>query len=412
MSHNRKRPHGHEVLVKDHYNVKKESNRSDRNKSQIIVLRSFNNWIKQIQIENSYQNLRKTNSPDIFEERFNSQTNTVTQRCKGLTVLDWCCGKGGDQSKWKKIPVRHIDFVDISDQSIAECESRYNKNKQCRDKYSANFYVQDCCKPVVHDKLNRQYDIVSCQFAIHYAFESCEKAEQMIKNISDRLKPDAVFIGTTVNDMELMARARQNLKPDKAKQEKLPKPYKPENVYGENQSSSEEEEESSNSLLPTPKTHGYFGNRVYSIKFDDSIDIMNPPLFGCKYDFDLDGLITVPEFMVNKQLFIAICDKFDLEVVYYDPFRNFFTDAAKNEKHRYLLGVFKALQPFNERSYMFNVEIDEGMDFDRPRKAVQQLINKGKENFKEHQIGTMSMTDWEAATLYSAFCFRKRGVTK
>ena len=153
-----------------------------------------------------------------------------------------------------------------------------------------------------------------------------------MKNISDRLKPGGVLIGTTVNDMELMARARANLskksenQSQNSKSEKTPKPYKPENVYGESKSSSddgnnEEEDEESNkngsiSLLPTPKNHGYFGNRVYSIKFDDSIDMLNPPLFGCKYDFDLDGLITVPEFMVNKKLLIAIADKFDLDVVY------------------------------------------------------------------------------------------------
>merc|ERR1719203_1487974 len=238
-----------------------------------------------------------------------------------------------------------------------------------------------------------------------------------------------------------MARAWQNLEKNKAnngsnsginnetsiKQEKPPKPYKPENVYGEHESSSDDNDtdnysqnysqnnsqnysqnnsENKNSLLPTPKNHGYFGNRVYSIKFDDSIDIMNPPLFGCKYDFDLDGLITVPEFMVNKKLLIAICEKFGLEVVYYDPFRSFFTESVKIEKQRYLLGVFKALQPFNERSYRFNEEHDEGRDYDRPRKAVQKLIKDGKDNHKQHQIGTMSMTDWEAATLYSAFCFR------
>ena len=56
------------------------------------------------------------------------------------------------------------------------------------------------------------YDIVSCQFAIHYAFECCEKAEQMVQNISMQLKPNGIFIGTTVNDMELIARGRESLK--------------------------------------------------------------------------------------------------------------------------------------------------------------------------------------------------------
>ena len=40
------------------------------------------------------------------------------------------------------------------------------------------------------------FDIVSCQFAFHYCFESLEQAECMIRNAAERLKPGGFFIGT------------------------------------------------------------------------------------------------------------------------------------------------------------------------------------------------------------------------
>jgi hypothetical protein len=40
------------------------------------------------------------------------------------------------------------------------------------------------------------FDIVSCQFAFHYCFESLEQAECMLRNASERLKPGGYFIGT------------------------------------------------------------------------------------------------------------------------------------------------------------------------------------------------------------------------
>lgn len=51
-----------------------------------------------------------------------------------------------------------------------------------------------------------------------------------MKNISERLKPGGLFIGTTVNDMELIARARQAAKVDE-KKAASPKPPKQENLY-------------------------------------------------------------------------------------------------------------------------------------------------------------------------------------
>lgn len=38
-----------------------------------------------------------------------------------------------------------------------------------------------------------------------------------------------------------------------------------------------------------------FGNEVYSVKFEKKGEY---PLFGCKYDFHLEEVVDVPEFLV------------------------------------------------------------------------------------------------------------------
>lgn len=38
-----------------------------------------------------------------------------------------------------------------------------------------------------------------------------------------------------------------------------------------------------------------FGNEIYTVKFQKKGDY---PLFGCKYDFNLEGVVDVPEFLV------------------------------------------------------------------------------------------------------------------
>ena len=40
-----------------------------------------------------------------------------------------------------------------------------------------------------------------------------------------------------------------------------------------------------------------FGNDVYRVTFDGE-DKTNLPLFGCKYNFHLEGVVDCPEFLV------------------------------------------------------------------------------------------------------------------
>lgn len=48
------------------------------------------------------------------------------------------------------------------------------------------------------------FDICSCQFVYHYSFESQQKADTMLRNACERLKPGGFFIGTTPDAFELV----------------------------------------------------------------------------------------------------------------------------------------------------------------------------------------------------------------
>lgn len=122
-----------------------------------------------------------------------------------------CCGKGGDLHKWKMGRVRHVICVDIADVSIEQCKSRYESMKNPNDQrstiFSGEFLTFDCTKVRLREKYRDptiKLDLVSCQFAFHYCFESLPQAECMLRNASEVLDAGKFFIGTIPNANELV----------------------------------------------------------------------------------------------------------------------------------------------------------------------------------------------------------------
>ena len=84
------------------------------------------------------------------------------------------CGKGGDLLKWQKSQATHLVGVDIAETSIEQCKDRYHRMKG-RSPFTSEFYAADCTKVRTRDLYEDpdvMFDIVSCQFAFHYCFES------------------------------------------------------------------------------------------------------------------------------------------------------------------------------------------------------------------------------------------------
>ena len=75
----------------------------------------------------------REHSPTIFVKVFNNFIKAITieqfsrKLGRGLSVLDLCCGRGGDIQKWKKQNIAHYVGVDLSRALVAEAYTRYQE---------------------------------------------------------------------------------------------------------------------------------------------------------------------------------------------------------------------------------------------------------------------------------------------
>jgi mRNA (guanine-N7-)-methyltransferase len=86
------------------------------------------------------------------------------------------------------------------------------KRKQRGPVFSAEFITADCTKELLRDKYadkQAKFNLVSCQFAFHYCFESLQQANCMMQNASERLETGGYFIGTIPNAYEIVKRHKE-----------------------------------------------------------------------------------------------------------------------------------------------------------------------------------------------------------
>lgn len=339
-------PKKHSSVVAAHYNHLEEKGLKERYNSPIFHLRNFNNWVKSVLIQEFTDKIREKDYG------------------RPLRILDICCGKGGDLSKWQKVRPEHAIFADIAEVSVQQCETRYEElRRRCGRLFSAEFIATDCTKDTLRDKYKDpsiSFDIVSCQFGLHYSFESLLQARRMLTNISECLKPGGYFFGTIPNANEIVSRAQ--------------------------------------------KTQDYaFGNRIYNIKllFDPKDGY---PLFGAKYDFHLEGVVDCPEFLVNFELFKKLASEYGLELVYKAGFDHFYKDHWENHKQLFQrIMCFETYPAPNGKTLM-----GEESEYEHAKKYWDSKEYKADQNC----IGTMSICEWEVATIYMAFAFKKLKCTQ
>ena len=166
---------------------------------RIFHMRNFNNWIKSTLINEYAMKIRQKKQRPHRSDREDGNKIDIYDPETSFNVLDIGCGKGGDLQKWSKARVNHFVGVDIAATSVEQAKERYHSR---RNNFSANFFAADCTKAdleTLHEDNRVTFDIVSCQFAFHYCFESLEQADCMLRNIAKRLRPGGFFIGTTTD---------------------------------------------------------------------------------------------------------------------------------------------------------------------------------------------------------------------
>eukprot|EP01118_Nematostelium_gracile_P010476 TRINITY_DN3614_c0_g1_i1.p1 TRINITY_DN3614_c0_g1~~TRINITY_DN3614_c0_g1_i1.p1 ORF type:complete len:355 (-),score=81.92 TRINITY_DN3614_c0_g1_i1:71-1084(-) len=257
-------------LIAEHYNSRPNTNIEERMESRVYHMKNFNNWVKSVLI-NSYVN-------------------------RNDSVLDLGGGKGGDLKKWQHVKIGHLVLADVAEHSVRPAVDRYNSNNS---NFPAVFVVADCWKKGWLDHIPREilFDVVSCQFSFHYAFETEEKARNALYNITCRLKPGGTFIGTIPNAYWIVKKIRST--PDLS-----------------------------------------FGNEIFCISFEQK-DFFPP--FGAEYLFQLEDSVDCPEFLVHMGVLQNLAAEYDLKLEYSAPFHNFFKDSLESRENVELLYRMKAL---------------------------------------------------------------------
>jgi mRNA (guanine-N7-)-methyltransferase len=357
--------------VKQHYNAVPERGRDWRKTdSRIKGLRSFNNWVKSTLIQKFSPNEDYTPGA---QERGGMVFAEGPSTTKGLLVLDMGCGKGGDLGKWQKAPqsVELYVGLDPADVSIDQAKERYRQmasrggggrgrggrggynNRPPPRLFQGEFYVQDCFgESIERVELVRDvgfdgsggpsrfggggFDVVSMMFCMHYAFESEEKARQMLKNVAGSLKKGGRLIGCIPSSDVLSERVREFNERMALKA----KPEGSEKTDGKDDDVEVEEGEAEETAA--------WSNGVYRVRFPGKTPadgIFRPP-FGWKYNYFLhEAVEEVPEYVVPWEAFRALAEDYNLEMQYHKHF----DEIWRTEKDDDVLGPLSEQMGVRER---------------------------------------------------------------
>ena len=188
----------------------------------------------------------------------------------------------------------------------------------------------------------------------------------MLRNISECLKPGGYFIGTTPDAYDIVNRGR----------------------------------------TATDAATGRFGNSVYSIALP--AEYRDPdakiPLFGAQYDFHLEGVVDCPEFLVHFPTLGKLAEKFGLMLIAKRRFGNYFQQMKDRDPE--LLARMNALETFPAfDGVKLTGEATKG-NYAHGKEFCRKLREEsGRDRYD--RIGTLSQEEWEAATLYVIFAFKK-----
>ncbi len=141
------------------------------------------------------------------------------------------------------------------------------------------------------------FNVASCQFALHYSFETEQKARQFLQNVSENLQDGGIFFGTLPDANKIVSRIQ--------------------------------------------KADGLqFGNSVYQIRFEKK----EFPKYGAKYWFQLeDAIDDCPEYLVHFPTFEKLAAEYGLTRLLKQGFHDFYEDKKRDYNYKNLLNRMRVL---------------------------------------------------------------------
>ena len=205
----------------------------------------------------------------------------------------------------------------MAENSVKDAMGRYNVEVIRKDRraynFSSHWIAGDCFHPSLRAELDHVdfFDVVSCQFAMHYSFESETRAKDFLGNVTHKLRPGGYFIGTTPDARVLYRRALNS--PDGR-------------TFGNSQYTVAFDEKIKKSEMANPSDSGSsaYPNATNSKEYEAPLDDI-PMNNGERYTFSLtEAVDDVPEYIVDPATLVRWCAEFDLELVRMENFQEMY----------------------------------------------------------------------------------------
>jgi hypothetical protein len=166
----------------------------------------------------------------VKEQLIKNASPAIINNVKGTegSLLDLASGIGGDFMKWKLARLEKIIGVEYNKENIEYALDSYKK--AARPKPFAQFIWGDASKLIFPDFASAmdhnakvlmkktflskyQFNVVSCQFALHYFFVNEIAIRSFLQNVNDNLKIGGFFVGTSFDGKRLFETLKGMKKP-------------------------------------------------------------------------------------------------------------------------------------------------------------------------------------------------------
>ena len=282
------------------------------------------------------------------------------------TLLDLASGVGGDFMKWKNGKYEKIIGVEFNKENIEYGMDSYKK--AARPKPYVQYIWGDASKLIFPEFASAmdhnakilmkktflskfQYDVISCQFALHYFFVNEIAIRSFLQNVSDNLKVGGHFIGTSFDGKRMF----ETLKGIKAPLE------------------------------------GFVGDDLlwkitkdYNIRaFDD-----NKPMFGHAIDVFIPTIGTTnKEYLVPYGYFVKLAKEYGLELVELKGFGEVFEGVSKSSQYyNAIQGMSESERQFSFLNNQFKF-VKKTNSSDKTYKKIIELMQKEEKKEKKQTKG-------------------------
>lgn len=332
-----------------------DSNKIEVQAENIATNKSYYKCVEEENYNNS-KRLPMQNFHNIFVKKtliYNYSPYKLTDEKTNKQVgklLDLACGKGGDLSKWKNAKFKEVIAIDISKPCVEYGKNffkTYPKPKPVvryiwGDTSKLIWPNQDSGKSTMDKQRMKEwipnkndFNIISCQFCIHYYFENELKLRTLMQNVADNISMGGYFIGTCFNGKNIF----DSLKSNKIIEGKID------------------------------------DNIIWKIEKDYKIRKFNEdkPNLGQKIKVYIDSIgETHTEYLVNFKYLEKIMNKYGFELVEYKSFEKYYIDFEKEKNIKKLSQDEKNLS-FLNYSFCFKKT---GITSDKEYKNLVKLLEK------------------------------------